>query len=128
MEDSSMAYYVYILSNQAGTVLYTGTARDLLRRVWQHKQKLIPGFTSCYNVTRLVYWEQGDDVMAVIEREKQVKGGSRARKLDLIRQQNPHWLDLYDDLISGPEIATPSATSRNAGRTARRGSSLIRKQ
>jgi putative endonuclease len=93
-----MPYYVYILSNRAGTVLYTGMTNDLPRRVDEHKQKLVPGFTSKYNVSRLVYYEAGEDVLAVIEREKAIKGGSRQRKIDLIEAMNPRWRDLAEDL------------------------------
>jgi putative endonuclease len=93
-----MAYYVYILSNNAGTVLYTGVTGDLRVRVYQHKEKLIAGYTKRYNVTRLVYYEIGDDVLAVIAREKQIKGGSRKKKLALINALNSEWRDVYDDL------------------------------
>ncbi len=93
-----MAYYVYILSNNAGSVLYTGVTSDLQARVHQHREHLIAGFTRRYNVTRLVYYEDCDDVMGAIEREKAIKGGSRRRKLALIRSMNPDWHDLYDEL------------------------------
>ena len=93
-----MPYYVYILSNKTGSVLYTGVTNDLYRRVAEHKAKQIAGFTKRYNVDRLVYYEDGDDVLAAIEREKQIKAGSRANKLELIRQANPQWNDLYDEL------------------------------
>jgi putative endonuclease len=91
-------YYVYILSNKTGSVLYTGVTNDLIRRVAEHKAKLIPGFSKRYNVDGLVYFEDGDDVVAAIEREKQIKGGSRAAKLSLIKEANPEWNDLYDGL------------------------------
>lgn len=91
----SMTHHVYILSNEAGSVLYTGVTNDLARRVWEHKEKVVPGFTSKYNVNRLVYYETVDDAMSAIEREKQIKGGSRAKKLVLINSFNPSWEDLY---------------------------------
>jgi putative endonuclease len=88
-------YYVYILSNKRGT-LYTGITNDLERRVYQHKNKLILGFTKKYNITDLVYFEPTDDVTAAIAREKQIKGMLRSKKVDLIRQLNPHWKDLSE--------------------------------
>ncbi len=91
-------YYVYILSNNAGSVLYTGVTNDLMRRVFEHKNKFVDGFTSRYNVSRLVYYEVGDDPICAIEREKQIKGGSRGKKLALIATMNPEWRDLYDEL------------------------------
>jgi putative endonuclease len=95
-----MPYYVYILSNHAGSVLYTGITNDLLGRVHQHKEKHNPrSFTAKYNVNRLVYFEDTDDVVTAIEREKQIKGGSRTKKLALINAMNPDWNDLYDDLM-----------------------------
>jgi putative endonuclease len=90
-----VTYHVYILSNDAGSVLYTGVTNDLARRVSEHKEKVVPGFTSKYNVNRLVYYETVDDAMSAIEREKQIKGGSRAKKLALIKGLNPLWDDLY---------------------------------
>jgi putative endonuclease len=90
--------YVYILTNVSGTVLYTGVTRELRTRVWQHKEKLIESFTRRYNVTRLVYYEVAESVMAAAEREKVIKGGSRSRKIALIESMNPEWRDLYDEL------------------------------
>ncbi len=90
---------VYILSNEAGTVLYTGVTSDLQRRVWEHKQKLVGGFTSKYNVTRLVYYESTEGREGALMREKQIKAGSRKRKLGLITDLNPEWQDLYDKLF-----------------------------
>jgi putative endonuclease len=88
-------YYVYIMTNQART-LYTGVTSDLRRRVWQHKQKLIEGFTSRYNITQLVYYEETPNVEAAIAREKQLKGWLRRKKIDLIEAQNPGWGDLSE--------------------------------
>ena len=91
-------YCVYILTNQRDTVLYTGVTSDLRARVQQHREKLLPGFTNRYNVSKLVYYEAGDDASGVIAREKQIKAGSRQKKIDLINRLNPEWRDLYDDL------------------------------
>ncbi len=91
-------YCVYILTNQRHTVLYTGVTSDLLRRVFEHREKRTPGFASRYNVDKLVYYEIADDPTAAIAREKQIKAGSRRKKLDLITGMNPVWRDLYDQL------------------------------
>jgi putative endonuclease len=93
-----MPYYVYILSNKAGTVLYTGVTNNLAKRVSEHQGKLAGGFTKKYNVDRLVYYEVGEDILSAIEREKAVKGGSRRKKLQLIESLNATWRDLYGDL------------------------------
>ena len=86
-------YCVYILASRS-RVLYTGVTNDLARRVHEHKQGLIPGFTQQYRVTRLVYFEQFGDIGDAIAREKQIKGWVRARKLKLIEERNPAWADL----------------------------------
>ena len=91
-------YYVYIMTNNYAT-LYTGVTNDLLRRVHEHKHKLVPGFASKYNLTRLVWYEAGDDISAVIGREKQIKGWLRARKVALIESLNPNWEDLSGGLL-----------------------------
>ncbi|MDE3088266.1 MAG: GIY-YIG nuclease family protein [Chloroflexota bacterium] len=80
------------------TVLYTGVTNDLTRRVWEHKDKMHDGFTKWYNVDRLVYCEAFEDVNQAIAREKQIKGGSRQKKIDLINSINKDWCDLYDEL------------------------------
>ena len=90
--------YVYILTNTANGVLYTGVTSDLRKRVYQHRQHLAQGFTKKYKVTRLVYYEAFDDIFDAIAREKQIKGGPRRRKVELIEGMNPTWKDLYDDL------------------------------
>jgi putative endonuclease len=90
-----MPYYVYILTTFRNTVLYTGVTGDLLYRTYQHREKMVEGFTKRYNVWKLVYFEVGDDVMAAIEREKQIKAGSRADKIALIEKENPTWRDLW---------------------------------
>ncbi|MEQ9552553.1 MAG: GIY-YIG nuclease family protein [Coleofasciculus sp. G3-WIS-01] len=90
------AYYVYMMTNRSKT-LYTGVTNDLYRRVYEHKQKLIPGFTQKYNINRLVYYEQTSDVREAIAREKQIKGWLRAKKIALIESANPQWRDLSAD-------------------------------
>jgi putative endonuclease len=86
-------YYVYIMTNQSGT-LYTGVTNDLTRRVYEHKQGQGGQFTSRYRITRLLYFEETRDVHAALTREKQVKGWTRAKKLELINTDNPKWMDL----------------------------------
>ena len=90
-------YYIYIMTNKFNTVLYTGVTNDLRRRVHEHKSKLQDGFTKKYNVTKLVYFEAGDNIQTAIAREKQIKGGSRKKKIDLIISMNPDWRDLSED-------------------------------
>jgi putative endonuclease len=87
-------YWVYIMTNKPRGVLYTGVTNDINRRVYEHKQKTVPGFTSRYNITRLVYCESTTDVAAAIEREKQIKGWLRSKKIALIESINPKWDDL----------------------------------
>ena len=95
-----MQYYVYILTNKYCTVLYTGVTRDLIRRVYEHKNNSDPNsFTAKYKVHKLVYFEETNDVKAAIEREKQIKSWSRSRKTDLIFNVNPHWIDLYNRIL-----------------------------
>ena len=89
-------YYVYIMANRART-LYVGVTNNLARRVQQHKSALIPGFTSKYGLNRLVYFEVTSDVLAAIEREKQIKGWLRAKKVALIESVNPQWEDLCEE-------------------------------
>jgi len=91
-------YFVYILTNKHHTVLYVGVTSDLPKRVYQHRMKLVAGFTSRYNVDKLVYYEVADNPEAAIAREKQIKGGSRQKKIDLINGMNPQWQDLYETL------------------------------
>lgn len=89
-------YCVYIMTNKQNAVLYTGVTNDLARRAYQHRNGLSGGFTSKYRVTKLVYYEVGTDIRAAIEREKQIKAGSRQKKLDLINEMNPEWQDLSE--------------------------------
>ncbi len=91
-------YYVYILTNQYHTVLYTGVTNDLRQRIYEHKEKLTPGFTTKYFIDTLVYFEEGADISQAIAREKQIKGGSRQKKIDLINGFNPEWRDLFEDI------------------------------
>ena len=90
---------VYIVANRRNGTLYTGVTSDLVQRVWQHRESAIPGFTSRYGCGMLVWYELHEDMTAAIAREKQIKGGSRKRKLALIEAMNPAWRDLYDDLV-----------------------------
>ena len=86
-------YYVYIMTNKSRT-LYTGVTNNLERRVYEHKQKFVPGFTAKYNITRLVYFEETGDIQEAIAREKQIKGWLRTKKIALIESVNPAWEDL----------------------------------
>jgi putative endonuclease len=91
-------YYVYIMTNKHHTGLYTGVTNDLKRRAYEHREGLGGGFTSKYNVRKLVYYEITQDVHAAIAREKQIKAGSRGKKIELVDSMNPQWKDLYSDL------------------------------
>ena len=93
-----MQYCVYILTNRRNTVLYTGVTGELQRRVYQHREKLLPGFTSRYNVSKLVYYECTEDPSSAIAPEKQLKAGSRRKKIDIVTGFNPQWRDLFDNL------------------------------
>ena len=90
-------FYVYIMSSPSRT-LYIGMTNDLARRVYEHKHKLVAGFTARYSVNELVHFEETSDVHTAIAREKQIKAGSRQKKIDLINGQNPEWKDLFDSL------------------------------
>jgi putative endonuclease len=92
-------YYVYILSNQNNTVLYVGVTNDLRRRVWEHKNNINHGFTEKYSVHKLVYYETTGEIESAIAREKQIKGGSRDKKIKLIEGINQDWHDLYEELF-----------------------------
>ena len=91
-------YWIYILANKYNNVLYIGVTNDLQRRVFEHKNKLVEGFTQKYNVDRLVYYESTEDVEAAILREKQLKNWRKEKKLVLIERMNPKWLDLSEDI------------------------------
>ena len=98
-------YYVYIMTNKSRT-LYTGVTNNLMRRVYEHKNKLVSGFTSRYNIQYLVYYETSSSIYSAIEREKQIKGWLRAKKIALIESMNPEWKNLsdgwYEDAMVDP--------------------------
>ena len=91
------SYYVYILTNWKGNVMYIGVTNDLERRLYEHKHELVEGFTKQYHVHKLVYYEETSDVRAAIEREKQLKNWARAKKDALVETMNPMWKDLSDE-------------------------------
>lgn len=91
--------YVYILTNDRKTVLYTGVTSDLKQRIFQHKNKLVEGFTKKYNCSNLVWYEQADEIESAIEREKQIKAGSRKKKEELVFLMNPEWKDLAAEWV-----------------------------
>jgi len=91
--------YVYILFNKRKGTLYTGVTPNLIKRVYEHKNKLTDGFTGAYGVDKLGYYEVHQSITSAIEREKQIKSGSRKKKLDLIETINPKWQDLYDSIL-----------------------------
>jgi putative endonuclease len=91
-------FYVYIMTNNNNTVLYTGVTNDLNRRVFEHKNKLLEGFTKRYNIDKLVFYEVYDDINNAIAREKQIKSGSRVKKIKLIEEMNDIWKDLFDEI------------------------------
>jgi len=92
-------YYVYILTNYGNSVLYVGVTNDLIKRIYEHKNKLIESFTEKYNLNKLVYFEECLDSILAIEREKQLKAGSRRKKIELVEKENPNFDDLYEQLI-----------------------------
>jgi putative endonuclease len=89
---------VYILTNKRNGTTYVGVTSNLKRRIFEHKNNLVDGFTKRYNIYTLVYYEVGDSMEGAIKREKQIKGGSRDKKIELIRSINPEWRDLYNEL------------------------------
>ena len=94
-----MPYYVYILASRKNGALYIGVTNDLIRRIYEHKDKSISGFTSQYDVDQLVWFDQTDDVMSAISAEKRLKRWNRAWKVALIEKTNPQWRDLYPGLL-----------------------------
>jgi putative endonuclease len=92
-------YYVYILSNKYNNVLYTGVTNDIIRRVYEHKNKFVDGFTYKYNVNKLVYYDMVESIESAISIEKQIKGWSKQKKIVLVESLNPKWDDLYYALI-----------------------------
>ena len=95
----TVQYFVYILTNQTNRVLYIGVTNNLIRRIHEHKEHLVNGFTDQYNVTKLVYFEVCSDITEAILHEKQLKGRSRIYKLKLIQKDNSEFLDLYNELL-----------------------------
>ena len=93
-------FYIYILSNHTNTTFYVGVTNDIVRRVYEHKNKVVKGFTNKYNISKLVYYEIIGDAITAIEREKQIKSWSRDKKLKLICKENPMFNDLYDIIIN----------------------------
>lgn len=92
--------YIYILTNYNQTTLYIGVTNNLVRRIFEHKEKFNKSFSQKYNLNKLVYYEVFPDINQAILREKQLKGGSRQKKIDLINSFNPDWNDLYEIIIS----------------------------
>jgi putative endonuclease len=91
---------IYIMTNKNNGVLYTGVTSNLFKRVAEYKDKVIPGFTNSYNVTKLVDYEEYGTMEEAIAREKQIKGGSSQKKIDLIKSKNPEWKDLYEEFFA----------------------------
>jgi putative endonuclease len=92
-------YYVYILASRRNGTLYTGVTSDLLKRVYEHRNNLVEGFTKRYAVHSLVWYESTGDIAPAIQREKQIKKWNRAWKIELIERTKPQWKDLYDDIV-----------------------------
>jgi putative endonuclease len=121
-------YYVYILTNWNNKVMYIGITNDLERRLYEHKNKLVDGFTKKYNVNKLVYYEHGNDVHAVIAREKEIKKWRREKKDKLVITMNPEWKDLSSEWQASPRdgiststgalVISTSAARRNLAPTA----------
>jgi putative endonuclease len=93
------SYFVYILTNRWNTVIYTGITSDLVKRILDHKSKTVLGFSRKYNLSKLVYYEIYASAIDAIAREKQIKAGSRKKKIALIEMMNPEWRDLYVEII-----------------------------
>ena len=93
------SYYIYILSNKTNSVLYTGITSNVIKRIYEHKHNLVDGFTKNYLIHKLIYYEQYQDIRDAMEREKQLKAGSRKKKESLVTFLNPEWKDLYDSLV-----------------------------
>ena len=93
-----MSYYVYIMASQKHGTLYIGVTNNLAKRVYEHKEHLADGFTKKHDVTKLVYYEHGQGIEGAIQREKQLKAWKRDRKIRLIEESNPEWIDLYPSL------------------------------
>ncbi|MFA6423512.1 MAG: GIY-YIG nuclease family protein [Patescibacteria group bacterium] len=92
-------YYLYILASSKNGTLYIGVTGDLIKRIWQHKQKIVEGFTKKYNISMLVYFEEYPNPKEAIKREKNIKAWQRKWKISLIEKNNPNWNDLYDKIV-----------------------------
>jgi len=91
--------YIYLLTNKYNTVFYIGITSNLIKRIYEHKNKLADGFSSKYSLTKLVYYEVFEDINEAIKREKQIKGGSRQKKFNLVIKDNPEFKDLYCQIV-----------------------------
>ncbi|MCE0521888.1 MAG: GIY-YIG nuclease family protein [Methylacidiphilales bacterium] len=97
-------YYVYLVTNKHNSVLYVGVTSNLEGRIFEHRERLIEGFTKRYQVTKLIFYEDYPDPRSAIAREKQLKGWRREKKIALIEKQNPRWCDLFDELTAGFDV------------------------
>ena len=93
-----MSYFVYIIASRRDGAIYIGVTNDIVRRIYEHRAKAVPGFTSRYNITRLVWFEIYDDPISAISREKELKKWKRSWKVQLIEKDNPQWDDLYESI------------------------------
>jgi putative endonuclease len=107
--------YVYILASRKHGTLYTGVTNDLMRRMYEHKHHLIDGFTSKYDVTNLVWFEQGEDIAAAITLEKKIKNRNRKWKIDLIEKNNPDWVDLSANWMDSATTGANAPFAQNDG-------------
>jgi len=98
MTKQSRQYYVYFITNKTDSTIYVGVTNDLVRRIYEHKNKLLEGFSSRYNLCKLVYFEVYDSIEEAIKREKQIKAGSRQIKNELVNKSNLQWRDLYEEI------------------------------
>lgn len=96
---SDKIYCIYIITNKKNDTLYIGVTSDLVKRIWEHKEKVVPGFTNKYNLNKLVYYEMFGDINYAIHREKRLKKYKRIQKLKLINEFNPEWEDLYNNIL-----------------------------
>ena len=95
-----MNYFVYIIASRKDGAIYIGVSNDIVRRIFEHRNKVVPGFASKYNITRLVWFEMYDDPISAISREKELKKWKRSWKIQLIEAENPQWNDLYDSICA----------------------------
>lgn len=98
-KQSNKQFYVYLMMNYTNSVIYVGVTNNIIKRTYEHKNKLVEGFTNKYNINKLVYYEEYSNPIDAIDREKQIKAGSRQKKIDLIMKNNPAFLDLYGRLL-----------------------------